>query len=438
MPLTHGQSVQTRYLGTLTVQEKLGEGGQGAVYLVENEDKQYALKWYAPQQATEEQRLAILALVKSGPPRGLAGKRFIWPLDIATLENSAQFGYVMPLIDTERFAELDEVRAGFKVRPNFQTLCEISYQMANSYRALHLSGYCYRDIARGNLMFDPQTGDVRICDNDNVGIDRQSAGQVVGTMEYMAPELVRGEAKPSIETDLHSLAVLLFQLWMWHHPMHGALEYNIRSWDLHAKRLIYGRNALFIFHPKDTSNHLPEETGYTHVKRHWGICPQSLRDLFTHAFTIGLYDPRRRVTEGQWQRLFLQLQDGLIHCSCQAENFWQPDQKRVRCWHCRRSLPIPPALRFNYPGGQHDLLLKPGVHILKRHLNPMIDEIDGKEEIAQIVQHPQNPSLWGLQNLTSHTWTVTYPTQTILVPPRRRASLAKGLKIQFGETRIEL
>jgi hypothetical protein len=29
-------------------------------------------------------------------------------------------------------------------------------------------GYSYRDISFGNLFFDPDTGDVLICDNDNV------------------------------------------------------------------------------------------------------------------------------------------------------------------------------------------------------------------------------------------------------------------------------
>ena len=93
----------------------------------------------------------------------------------------------MERINTERYAELGEVWAHLKPVPGFSSLCAISYGLANSYRALHLSGHCYRDISPGNLMFDPQTGHVLICDNDNVGINRQSRCQVWGTMEYMAP-----------------------------------------------------------------------------------------------------------------------------------------------------------------------------------------------------------------------------------------------------------
>ena len=231
---------KTQYI----VKKKLGEGGQGAVFLVEGPHGSHALKWYVAHQATDAQRAAIRYLVANGPPRGPASQRFIWPQDLVTAAGTPQFGYLMPLIDTSRFAELGQVWARRKPAPGLDVLCEISYQTSNSYRALHLSGHCYRDISQGNLMFDPIAGDVLICDNDNVGINRQSNCQVWGTMQYMAPELVRGEADhPSTETDLHSLAVLLFQLWVWHHPLHGTMEYDVRCWDDPARKKIYGLHA---------------------------------------------------------------------------------------------------------------------------------------------------------------------------------------------------
>ena len=69
---------------------------------------------------------------------------------------------------------------------------------------LHLNGYCYRDISSGNMV-DPDTGDVLICDNDNVGINRQSDSQVDGTYEFMAPEVIialRGRRRRRIGTRL--------------------------------------------------------------------------------------------------------------------------------------------------------------------------------------------------------------------------------------------
>lgn len=438
MTLQSNQQVQAELLGNLTVKQKLGEGGQGALYLVSGTHGSYALKWYNHEQATQEQRKAIRYLAQVGPPRGAAGKRFIWPLDLVTVAGTTQFGYLMQLIDTRRFAELGEVWARLKPRPSFAALCEISYQAANSYRTLHLSGYCYRDISAGNLMFDPITGEVLICDNDNVGINRQSTSQVLGTMEYMAPEIIRGEASPSTESDLHSLAVLLFQLWTWHHPMHGTLEYQVRSWDLPAKRRVYGELPIFIFDPHDKRNRLPHD--YTAARTLWQLCSKSLQEQFTRAFTIGLKEPAQRVTEGEWQRLFRKLADGILPChGCRAENFWQPAIKTLHCWNCRQPIPLPPALRLTHRGGTHFLLLALHTKLTKRHLNPHANETEAATVIGQVVQNPANPQIWGIRNLTNSPWHATFPNGiTKSIPPQRAVPISTGVKVNIGGTMGEI
>lgn len=431
MTLSTGQRVSSRLFGDLTVRQKLGEGGQGAVYVVEGRHGRYALKWYNREQATEEQKKNIRDLAQSGAPRGAAGKRFIWPLDLVTAAKSAHFGYLMPLIDRQRFAELGEVWAGLKARPSFSTMCEISYQIANSYRTLHLNGYCYRDISAGNLMFDPLTGEVLICDNDNIGINRQSTCQVWGTMAYMAPELIRGDATPSTESDLHSLAVLLFQLWLWHHPLHGAVESRFRCWDLPAQRYLYGKNPLFIFDPHDTRNHLPSK--HVGVQQVWQLCPSSLRALFTRAFTIGLNEPAKRVTEGEWQRLFLQLKDTIVLCACRAENFWQAETAPLHCWHCHQPIPLPPRMRFTYRSGTHTLLLAANTHLLTRHINPHSDATNATNVVGQVQQHPTNPQILGIRNLTSTPWHAIFANgKRKQIPPQRAVPISAGLRLNIG------
>jgi len=442
MSLTLGQQVTAEVLGSmLTVQQRLGEGGQGTVYLVEGPHGAQALKWYNTLQATVEQREAIRTLVQAGPPRGPAGRRFIWPLDLVTAPDTTQFGYLMPLIDTQRFATLNEVQARLKPAPSYPTLCEISAQTTNSYRALHLRGYCYRDIAAGNLMFDPHTGDVLICDNDNVGINRQSQRQVLGTMEYMAPEVVLGQADPSTETDLHSLAVLLFNLWIRHHPLHGELEYNIRSWDLVAKRHVYGERTVFIFDPQDCSNQLPNDPDYASARRLWQTCPQGLRDLFTRAFTLGLREPAQRVTEGEWQRLFWQLKDGAIACpACGAENLWEPGVSAFACWHCATPIPLPPKLVCHYAnGGTYTVLLTRNATLVERHLSPATPDEQATTALGQVVQNPANPQVFGLRNLTAAPWSTTFADGSMQeVPPQRAVPINLGLRLNIAGMLAEM
>jgi DNA-binding helix-hairpin-helix protein with protein kinase domain len=439
MSLQKGQLVTAETLHhTLTVQEKLGEGGQGEVYRVTDDQADYALKWYNLEQSTKEQKEAVRYLVKHGAPKGIAGQRFIWPLDVITINKAIQFGYLMPLIDTQHFAELGEIQAHRKPSPSLSTLCEISYQTANSYRALHLGGYCYRDISNGNVMFDPKTGDVLICDNDNVGINRHSKSQVWGTMEYMAPEVVRGDADPSTETDLHSLAVLLFNLWVWHHPLHGEMEYQIYVWDVPAKRRIYGESPVFIFDAQDKRNQLPNDPEYNIASQRWNYCPPPLQAFFTRAFTDGLNNPAHRVTEGEWQSLFLQLKDGTIACSnCNAKNLWGDKQTTLNCWHCQTAITIPPKLIFYYTNGQYPLLLAQTAKLFQRHIKPSTETPNNL--IGEVVQNPNNPDMWGIRNLTQTEWTATFSDgKTKTIEPQRAVPLSLELKLNIEGTEAKI
>ena len=440
MPLEAGQKVKAEMARiTLTVKRKLGEGTQGEVYLVDGPHGQQALKWYKPAQATLDQTAAIRSLVQAGPPRGSAGARFIWPLDLVTAQGIPQFGYLMRLIDTSRFAELGEVQAHLKPVPGFRSLTRISYQLANSYRALHLSGLCYRDISDGNLMFDPVAGEILICDNDNVGVNRQSRSQVWGTMEYMAPEIIRGEADPSTETDLHSLAVLLFNLWCWHHPFHGRMEYELRVWDIPAKRKVYG-NPIFIFDPADSGNRPPADPDYETVGERWGYCPASLRDLFVRAFTAGIREPRRRVTEGEWQRLFLQLADGIVSCpGCRAENIWEPGGKALSCWNCESPVPLPPKLVVTTSFGAHHVLLTDGATISHSVIAPGSREEGDPAPVGQVVRNPADPAIWGIRNLSRLTWRATFPDgRSLEVPPQKSVPLNPGTRVDLGGVSAEI
>ena len=431
MPLLLGQRITAELSGAeLHVIKKLGEGAQGEVYLVDGPQGYQAVKWYKAEQATVEQRAAILYLVRTGPPFGAGGKRFIWPLDLVTSSSSRQFGYLMSRIDTQRFAELGEIWAHLKPVPNFSALCEISYQLANSYRSLHLSGHCYRDISAGNLMFDPKSGDILICDNDNVGVNRQSRCQVWGTMEYMAPEIICGEADPSTQTDLHSLAVLLFYLWVWHHPFHGEMEYRFHCWDIPAKKKVYGETPVFVFDPENPSNSLPTDPDYAIARERWQYCPGPLKNTFIRAFSEGLAYPDRRVTEGEWQNIFSSIKDRIILCPrCNAENFSCPDEEST-CWHCHTRIPSPPALTIRRPSGEIQIALGIGSAILRRHLSQLQPQDDGSAKVGIIVSHPSVRGAAGIRNLTKNAWQAAFPDGRITeVPPGRAVPLNPGVVI---------
>lgn len=436
MILTTGTKVNTQYHGSLTIEKRLGGGGQGEVFLAYDDKKvPYVVKWYFKEQATEAQKKAISDLIPKHP-KGEVGKRFIWPLDIVTCGDNAKsesFGYLMALIDRKRFSELGDVQSKKMPQPSISTLCMICARAAQSYRHLHLAGYCYRDISAGNLMFDPKNGDVLICDNDNVGVNNTTESQVLGTWEFMAPEVILKKNKPSTLTDLHSLAVLFFMMWMWHHPFHGDMESNIRSWDIPAKRKIYADEPVFIFNPHNKANY-PNDPDYKNVRVRWQACPPLLKATFTKAFVDGLHHPEKRPRELEWFDCFVRMKDNIIECpSCGAQNIWDPEISKFTCWNekCGKNIPIPLRLILTTQKGAFSFILKRDSVISKYYENGSMEELE--HNMAMIVQNPQNPSVWGLRNLTETPWQATMPEGKIQeVPPQRAVPLVPGTKFTMG------
>ncbi|MFN8486378.1 MAG: hypothetical protein U0350_02225 [Caldilineaceae bacterium] len=441
--LTPGQRINTQFsVDNCKIEKFLGSGAQGEVYQVSWVDQPVALKWYFPQYVQHDTTLRerIQRIIKEF--RTAPNDRFLWPLELAFQpSDTTTFGYLMPLREP-RFKGMADLMTR-QIEPSFRALITAGIELAESYRKLHAAGLCYRDISFGNVFFDPANGEVRICDNDNVDINH-AAGAIGGTMRFMAPEIVRGEATPDTQTDLFSLAVLLFYLLFNHHPLEGKRESAIRCFDLPAMTQLYGKAPRFIFDPNDDSNR-PVPGEHDNALAFWAIYPAFLRNLFTRAFTAGSHDPQRRVREGEWRSVLIRLRDALLYCPhCQAENFYDVDQLRSTrqsplCWACQQMIQLPPRLRLQHAGETQIIMLNHDTQLYPYHLDSSQEFTVNASPAAAVTQHPTNPQIWGLQNLSSSKWVATTSEGNVRdVPPGRSITLASGTRLQFGASEGEI
>lgn len=412
-----------------TVKRFIGGGGQGEVYAASLDGGEVALKWYFSQTATAEQRTALEKLIETGPP----DSRFLWPMALSTANGVKGFGYIMPLRENRFKSIVDLMKR--RVNPSFRALATAAMELSHSFLQLHMKGLCYRDISFGNVFFDPNTGDIAICDNDNVTIDGSGTkGGILGTPRFMAPEVVRGDAMPKSSTDLFSLAVLMFYFFMVHHPLEGRRESEIKCFDLPAMNKLYGTEPVFIFDPQNDSNR-PVPGYHDNATTFWGIYPDFFRTMFVKSFTDGIRDPAHgRVRESEWRATIIKLRDSIVYCAgCGAENFFDAENAETSgsagvCWSCKRSVIPPLRLRI----GKDTVMLNHDTKLFPHHTDRS-RRFDFTHPVAEMSRAPHNPNLWGLKNLTSDKWVATKSDGALQdVAPGRSISLANGTTIRFG------
>lgn len=427
----HGSNEQYRLI------RKIGEGGQGSVWEVEkaSDGKKMALKWYKKRFATPVREKILRSLIDQGPPPSPHPDiLYIWPLDLVRDPSIPGFGYVMELFDSGQFLSLNELIHDITSEKRkdlpVETLARLSYLMVQAFDSLHAQGYAYCDISPGNVVFDPDNRRVAICDNDNVVLNWNQV-DVIGTPEYMAPEVALGKTPPNMQSDLHSIAVVLYELWTWLHPFWGAQTEKVRSWDLPAIRRYYAESPIFHHHPFDPRNRIDGIAELTIHRLRWEeLCPERLKQLFIRAFTTGVTNPDIRPRLIEWKQAFLEMEANAVICSCGAHNIVDLDVTASRCFHCQQPLPDRAYLDFRTPTRSR-LALRPGAEIRAHHLG-RLDPHKAHQVIGRVEPHPHKSNALILRNLSQTPWTYRANNKELIIEPQKARPIVAG-----GEIRIQ-
>ncbi|HEY0174333.1 MAG TPA: protein kinase [Pyrinomonadaceae bacterium] len=195
--------------GNYKVTQKLGEGGMGEVFRGVDMmlEREVAIKFLRPELASQQQvverfRSEAVTLAKLQHP------------NIATLYSFMRQGdsFVM-VLEFVRGVTLDHViqqRGAIPVEQAIPIFC----QMLDGIQEAHSEGIIHRDIKPANMMLT-ERGTLKVLD---FGIARilgtarmTRQGNIIGTIEYMSPEQVRG-FETDARSDIYSLGMLLYEM----------------------------------------------------------------------------------------------------------------------------------------------------------------------------------------------------------------------------------
>ena len=395
--------------GTATIIKELGRGGQGIVYLVEVCGEKKALKWYLNAPDDKFYR-NLQQNIASGAPSAA----FLWP-EFLTEKQQGSYGYIMKLRPQNyyEFGNFLLAKVSFK---SFTAMLSAAMKICNGFMMLHRFGYSYQDLNDGNFFIDPQTGDVLICDNDNVMPQGEKSG-IMGKARYMAPEIVAGGI-PDKNSDRFSLSVIMFMLFYANHPFEGAKVVACPCMTESFEKRFYGSEALFIYDPTDKSN-LPVRGIHQNVIRRWPVFPQLLRDTFIEEFSQEkLKDPSTRMIEQNWEKVISSVRDSLVVCNhCSEETFVDTSKIKDRCIDCGNDVDLAKRLIIN----NRSLPLTNKTNIY----------IDNDNTPDGVVTTDANGFML-IKNISTETWTVETPSGKVkTVAPQEILPVKEGLKITF-------
>lgn len=223
-----GRTIDDRY----RVDERLGEGGMGAVYVAEHLKlgKRVAFKVIHPEFHGEDAVAARFAreALASGQ---LEHPHIAGALDFGSLPEGGAY-LVLQLVQGPSLQDTIDASGGVSVAD----ACVIAAQVADALAAAHGRDIIHRDLKPENVLLDAQHDGpwARVLD---FGIARtgktidspQAAGQppltaegtIIGTPGYMSPEQALGQTVDN-RTDLYSLGVLLWEMLTGKALFHGA------------------------------------------------------------------------------------------------------------------------------------------------------------------------------------------------------------------------
>jgi len=213
-----------KVIGNYKIVEKIGEGGMGAVYrgLDTMLEREVAIKMLKPELASQPEvlerfRTEAVTLAKLNHP------------NIATLYSFLRDGedYFM-VMEFVRGQTLDELIHRFGAMM-IERAVPLFCQALDGIDHAHRMGIIHRDIKPANMMLT-DSGSIKVMD---FGIARvlgsarmTRQGNVVGTIEYMSPEAVRG-LEVDARSDVYSLGILLYELLTGRVPFDSTSEFEM-------------------------------------------------------------------------------------------------------------------------------------------------------------------------------------------------------------------
>ena len=404
------------------------QGGMKDVYFAP--DKSYVIAFFRDEQdANSKDRLenivnrfreSIFIQVGGDYWKDL----FCWPYDL--VEHNGKLGIIVPIYNGCFFFKKgfndgsaglssikgDEKQGKWFASPRYRNkayklhldstelgdwgkFIRICLNVSRAVARMHAAGLAHSDLSYRNVLIDPITGNASIIDIDGLVVPGKYPPDVIGTPDFIAPEVLAtlklekrdpNRKLPSMLTDRHALAVMIYMYLLYRHPLKGGNYFGTGD-STEEDNLMMGEKALFIEHPTDKANRPkanqldPKELPWVDIdKIPYTVCGPYLKALFDRAFIDGLHNPSSRPSAEEWKEALIKTVDLMQPCqnsSCEQKWFVFDNSSKPKCPFCnseyRGQLPVLDLYYApttgNYRLDNHRIMVFSGQNLYQWHVN---------------------------------------------------------------------
>lgn len=317
------------------LEESLGEGGMGVVYRARdlNLDRIVAIKMLHPEMLHQPD------LLKRFKNEAHVTARLSHP-NIATLYNFFSEGndhcLVMEFVNGKTLEQILNVHT--KISP--EECIRILIQLLEGLEEAHQNEVLHRDIKPGNIMIN-RSGYVKLMDfgvarfESSARITRMN--RVIGTLEYMAPELLTG-SQPSRQTDLYSVGIAAFEMVTGRLPFEADSDSEMMERIMQGKFSLPAENNASFFNRNNKLSQIIRKLMHKKASKRYVSCRQALADLsapgVSGRVSASLLLVRKSqvispVSKSQPKKSFSSLLDAALNSIQSAASFIQPLLKKT-------------------------------------------------------------------------------------------------------------